>query len=776
MAKACSEGATSARLIKAPMDRLIPMSSPPLPRSGPGRHPVRGLSIRTRLIALVLAVLLPAIGLGLWVVNLTSRMERESSQQLLEETTRALSMVLDRELTQRAVVVRTLSSSRLLDAAPTLSPIALHDFDEQARRTLTGLEGWLELRSARQVLINTRNIADAARPGDTVPALIDRPTVLPMQQDARLGIRYAALVQPVLRNGVPVLNLVLTVLPSEFQRIVDAQHLPQGWLAAIIDSDGRVVARHPGGDSYTGRLATPDVLAHLAAERQGLVHSVSLDGRPVTLYFHTSPQGWTYITGMARDRFEGIVPRAVLQVGLAMLALLVISLAAAVWVARRIVRPLRTIKQMAMDLQEGRHLGHIRTGLLECDQVAGALHDASHAIRVARTELQHQVNSAVERTRNLEQRASHNQRVEALGRLTGGIAHEFNNLLGVISNCAHLMNRMATPAKYQPAIDATLGAVERGSRLTQHLLRFAGRHSVHPRALDLSVFLPEAAELLRTLLDRRIELSTSVDEATPLALVDPNELELSLINLALNAREAIADHGHLWLQASPADAQDREGLREGPYVRITMRDNGSGMDESVVRRAFEPFFSTRDPNQVTGLGLSQVYGFCQQARGRARLQSKPGLGTTVTLVLPAHIGAANEEPAALPPPISIAQARLLLVEDNDALREATAAVLTSYGCEVVACSSAQEALWLIDTPPGFDVVLTDVLMPGDMDGIALAQHLQQILPQLPVVLISGNPGEAPPPPGIPLVRKPCPPDALVTAIEAAMAQHSLRNR
>lgn len=564
----------------------------------------RGFSIRTRLIALVLAVLLPALCAAVWVLGLTYRLERENSEHVLQETTRALSMVLERELTQRAVVVRALSNSSLLDRAPDLPPAALRDFDRQARRTLVGLEGWLELRSADRVLLSTRSLpASTPRPGP-LPALAHSPAIEPLQRDAATGVLYVALVQPVLRDGEPVLNLSLTVLPQEFQRIVDEQRLPTGWLAAIIDNRGRVVARHPGGGAHTGRSATPDLQAHLNTNREGLVHSVSLDGNPVTLYFHTSPRGWTYLTGMSRAQFEGAMPRALGQVALAMLALLVVSLLAAAWVARRIVGPIHALRQMALDLREGRPLQHTRTGLRECDEVAMALH------------------------------ASHHHRVEALGRLTGGIAHEFNNLLGIISNSAHLMRRLAPPASLQPAIDATLKAVDAGSRLTQHLLRFAGRQTVHPRVLHLQAFLPETADLLRTLLDHRIELTATVDPATPPVRVDPSELELSLINLALNAREAIEGLGHLELTASPAEAHDLEGLPAGVYVRITVRDDGRGMDEAVARRAFEPFFSTHEPNEVAGLGLSQVYGFSLQAGGRVRLESRPGQGTTVTLVLP----------------------------------------------------------------------------------------------------------------------------------------------
>lgn len=749
-----------------------PMPSSPASEPAPQALAARRFSIRARLITLVLAVLLPALWAGLWVLDLTGRMARDSSEQLLEDTTRALSMVLDRELTQRAVVARTLSSLRLLDAAPPLSPAALRDFDEQARRSLNGLGGWLELRSADRLLVNTREAYGVASRRVQMPALIRAPTILPIQTDPLIGVAYAALVQPVLRDGEPVLNLVLTMLPSEFQRIVDEQRLSAGWVATIIDSEGRVVARHPGGKAHAGRRATPDLQAQLLTDREGLMHSVSLDGNPMTLYFHTSPQGWTYITGMPRAQFEGAIPRAMLHVGGAMLLLLALSLLGAAWVARSIVGPIQTIKRMALDLREGRPLGHTRTGLLECDQVSLAMHDASHAVRHAQAELEHQVACAVDRTRSLEQRAAHNQRVEALGRLTGGIAHEFNNLLGVVSNCAHLLRRKAAAPELQPAIGAMLGAVDTGSRLTQHLLRFSGRQAMHPRVLRLAEFLPGTGELLRTLLDRRIELSTTVDATTPPVRVDPNELELSLINLVLNASEAISEQGHVWLSAAPSSERDREGLQAGAYVSITLRDDGHGMEESVARRAFEPFFSTREPNEVGGLGLSQVYGFCLQAGGRARLESVRGQGTSVTLVLPAHTQADDNDAPGTEPPrsASISGARVLLVEDNAALREATAALLASFGCAVVECGGAREALGLIGTAPPFDVVLSDVLMPGDMDGIAMANHLRQILPQLPVVLITGHPGENQPPRGLHMVRKPCAPETLVHAIEQAMAR------
>lgn len=744
-----------------------------------GQAWARGLSIRTRVIVLVLAVLLPALCAGLWVVSLTYRLERESNERLLEETSRALAMVLDRELTQRVVVVRALSNSRLLDTAPDISPLALRAFDDQARRTLTGLEGWLEVRSAQRILVNTR-LPPGGLPGPddaNIATVLSASTLIqPLQQDRRIGIQYATLVQPVLRDGQPVLNLALTVLPQELQRIIDQQQLANGWIAAIVDSSGHVVARYPGAAAYAGRMATPDLLSRIAAAEQGVLSSTSLDGQPVTLSFSTSPQGWTYVTGMPRAQFDGIVPQAVFKVGVAMSMLLALAVVASLWVSRSIVRPIHALKQMAVDMREGRPLHRVPTGILECDDVAQAMSQASHRLRHAHTELEHQVEQAVAHTRHVEQRMSHIHRVEALGRLTGGLSHDFNNVLGVISNSAHLLRRKAKNPVLDPAIDVMLRAVDTGSRLTRHLLRFSGRSLVSPRVVSLKAFMPDTAELLRTVLGRRIELSIEVQDATPALFVDPHELELSLINLALNARDAIEGTGQVWVLAAPATAPDVEGLPEGAYAVISMRDSGSGMDEAVTKRVFEPFFSTKGVHQATGLGLSQVYGFCLQAHGRARIASTPGVGTTVTLVLPAHAGGLEESSAApSTSKRSLAGTRILLIEDNEELLTTTSALLDAYGCEIVCGTSAEDALRLIDQPPGFDAVLSDVLMPGAMDGIALAQHLRQKLPQLPVVLVSAHRGDAPIPEGVPLIHKPCSPAVLVAALEDAMAdQRSAR--
>ena len=742
------------------------------------------VTIRSRLLLLVLSVLLPgALGVA-WLIATTLASEREANTRALRESARALSKVVDREITKRVAVAHVLTQSRWLDGAPEVSPEHLLNFEQLARRSLQGMAGWIELRAPGRVLLDTRRAAGslareaADEPTPAAPRdLVDVAQVQPLQ---RAGPdpdeeAYAAVIEPVERGGHTLLNLVLTLRPMELQRIIDAQELPSGWVGTVMDNHGRVVARHPGGSAHTGRLATPDLRARLTAGDEGLFESVSLDGQPTQGYFSKSPQGWTYISAMPRKQFAGVLSQAIVQVALSALALLGLAVLGALWVSRRIVVPVYELKTAAARMQAGEPVEFRPTGIVECDEVASALADAAQALHHGRSVLERQVADAVARTRMAEQRASQSQRVEALGRLTGGVAHDFNNLLGVISNSAHLIQRHPAAAELQVPLAATLRAVEVGSQLTQHLLRFSGRRPVRPQKVHLARYLPEVQELMRSVLGRHIEIAVHVAPDTEAVRVDGGELELALVNLALNARDAMPAGGEMRLRARNAEAHDTEelnGLAQRRYVLITVSDDGVGIAPEVAERVFEPFFTTKDVGKGTGLGLSQVHGFCVQAGGAARLDSTPGLGTTVSLLLPAddgraEAGAAESRVETGEPPVSGAQ--VLLVEDNEELGRVTAALLQSHGAIVRRAADAAEALRLIDEQPPVDVVLSDVVMPGGIDGLALARQLRRDRPGLPVVLISGYSQAAATATDLVVLRKPCAADDLLGALRHALA-------
>ena len=739
------------------------------------------VTIRSRLLLLVLSVLLPGL-LGLvWLIATTFQGERAAYERNLRDTARALSQVVNGELEQRTTLARVLAQSRWLDGGPMVPPEPLRNFEAQARDAMQGRGGWVELRAPDgAVLLDTRQAARTTTPMRSAFPFVETPQVQPLPRASTAAEARAAVVEPVEREGRVVLNVAVILLPAELQRIVDSQRLPADWFGTVIDSGGTVAARHPNGVEFIGRSATPDLRARLQKSQEGWFDSMSLDGVKTTGYYSTSPQGWTYLTAMPRAQLGGQVPKAVLQIVVGALLLIGLAVGGAVWVSRRIVGPVLALKTAALRMQAGLPVERRSTGIAECDDVASAMAEAAEVIQHGRSDLESQVADAVARTRQAEQRVSQSHRVEALGRLTGGVAHDFNNLLGVISNSAHLIQRHPAAAELQSPVAATLRAVEVGSQLTQHLLRFAGRRPVRPQTLHLGATLPPMHDLLRSALGRRVEITIQVAVDTAPVHVDAGELELAMINLALNARDAMPEGGALRIVARNADAIESEGLAGAParpYVLIAVGDEGAGIETEVAARVFEPFFTTKPTGKGSGLGLSQVHGFCTQAGGAARIDSTPGLGTTVSLLLPAHTqddGAAARELTPSREAMSIAGATVLLVDDNLELGAITAALLTSHGATVVQAAHAAEALQVLAQARAFDVVLSDVVMPGDMDGLALARHLRRERPTLPVVLISGF-SHAAVPDEFALLRKPCGEAELLRTLHAAIApRHKLR--
>ena len=742
------------------------------------------VSIRSRLLWLVLSVLLPATAIACWVIVQTYSNERNANERLLRETARALSIVVDRELSKRAAIARVLSAAPIFDAEPRAVPAMLAELEEQARRAMDGMEGGVVLSTPDRVLLDTRG--SATQPAMRLP-WVTEPFIGTVKREPGAGggadELTVALVQPVRRRGETVFNLAVTMLPQEMQRLLDQQRLPADWYGTVMDSKGTVVARHPGGARYVGRSATPDIVQRMAVTKESLFDSVSLDGVKTTGFFSTSPQGWAYLMAMPRGQFSGWLPEALWPVLAGGLALFGLAVTGALWVSRGIAEPVFSLKRAAARIQAGQPVEVHPTGMAECDDVLQGLSAAAQTIARSHAHLEEEVAQAIEKTRLAEQHISQNQRVEALGRLTGGVAHDFNNLLGVVSNSAHLMARHAAGSEaLQAPLAATLRAVEAGSRLTQHLLRIAGRQPVRPQVMALKSFMGDVKELMEVVLGKRIAVAVDVAEDTRDIEIDAGELELALVNIAINARDAMPGGGRVTLSARNALPEEAAGLQPRPHVLITVSDTGSGMESSLVDHVFEPFFTTKSVDQSnggkgTGLGLSQVHGFCVQAGGTARLHSTPGEGTTVSLVLPAHQGGAAG-PGATPAAdaaVNLQGCRVLLVEDNEDLGDATEALLDSYGMRITRAANADEALAALEGGASVDVLLSDIVMPGSMDGIALAWTLRRRRPELPVVLITGYSRSLEAAKGFTVLRKPCAPAALVAALAQAMEEQPVND-
>ncbi len=334
------------------------------------------------------------------------------------------------------------------------------------------------------------------------------------------------------------------------------------------------------------------------------------------------------------------------------------------------------------------------------------------------------------------------QKMDTLGQLTGGVAHDFNNLLmAVLGNLAILRKRVEGRApEALRHIDAATQAAERGATLTQRLLAFARRQDLKPMPVDLRKLVLGVEALLRRSAGPLVQLEIAAPEGLPYAHVDPHALELALVNLAVNARDAMPDGGRLSVRLELVEEGSPGRLATGRWLTLAVQDNGLGMDAETLSRAVEPFFTTKAPGQGTGLGLSMVHGLAAQSGGALVLESEPGEGTTATLWLPVSplrppaLLEAPEEPSPQP-----GRGAVLVVDDEPLVLESTVAMLEELGYDPMPASSGQEALVVLEGRPDLVAVLTDHAMPG-MTGMALVGRIRTIRPGLPVILATGHAG------------------------------------
>ncbi|HEY9214767.1 MAG TPA: MHYT domain-containing protein [Ancylobacter sp.] len=384
--------------------------------------------------------------------------------------------------------------------------------------------------------------------------------------------------------------------------------------------------------------------------------------------------------------------------------------------------------------------------------------------------------------RHAEEALRQAQKLEAVGQLTGGIAHDFNNLLAVILGNLELARKRAPDEpRLLALLDNTMQAAQRGASLTQRMLAFARRQDLKPQPVDVPELVMGMADLLRRSIGPSVRIETRFPLGLPRARIDANQLELALLNLAVNARDAMPEGGAIIIGAREeevkADSEDAAALREGRYFCLTVSDNGSGMDNETLARSTEPFFTTKGVGKGTGLGLAMVHGLAAQSGGRLVLTSEIGVGTTASIYLPIadepRVTVAEPVPAAAPQPELAARSaamRVLVVDDDTLVLSSTAAMLDDLGYAVTEAPSGEQALALLDSGETFDVVLTDQAMPG-MTGVQLYVAIRKRWPDLPVILGTGY-AELPAEAGADLVRlgKPFGRDALDRAIMAASRQ------
>lgn len=363
-----------------------------------------------------------------------------------------------------------------------------------------------------------------------------------------------------------------------------------------------------------------------------------------------------------------------------------------------------------------------------------------------RIEINQRLVEEMENREQVEQQLRQSQKMEAVGQLTGGVAHDFNNILAVIIGNSEMLGDKL--GEDEPGLSAIQRAADRGAELTQRLLAFSRQQPLQPCTIDLADHVTSMTKVIQRTIGGSIEVSVKTDPGLWPAQADPGQVENALLNMAINARDAMPDGGCLTIECSndhldAAYAAGRPEVTPGDYAVLSVTDNGTGMPPEVQARVFEPFFTTKDVGKGTGLGLAMIYGFAKQSGGHVSIYSEVGHGTTVRLYLPRAHGVAEQETGQRNTPTPDGEGESILVIEDDAdVSQLTTQMLQSLGYRVTGVPEADSARAVIADGPQFDLILSDIILPGGTSGPEFVQEVKREQPDLKVVFMSGFPSEA----------------------------------
>ena len=639
--------------------------------------------MRRGLVLLALAALLPLVLLAGALSFLLLRQQQASMRtEAVHQVERMLDAV-DRELFTQIELLKVLAQSPLLDGdKPDLA--AFHGL---AERFQSQLPLWHRIILADT---NSHMLVRTGYPfGTPLPPLMDErsyrrvldtgePTIgdLAGPGASGNGTPRASFRVPVRRDGHIRYVLTGVVSNERLTALLGKAGLDATWRPYLVDGSDRIAASLRAPQNVGVRAMAPTVLAREAGT-SGLYDGISPEGEPLVTAFRKSDQtGWSVHVA---------IPLAVYN----------------------------------------RPLTHA-TWVLAGAGAAAALLTAAFVL-LLRRELETHRRDALAQERAV--------RMEALGRMTGGVAHDFNNLLMVILGNLEMLGRRNHEPRLERYVAAIRKAAERGTHLTRELLSFSRGQGSQSEVVDLNERLLTTLTMIRQSVSGHIEVETDLLPGRHAVRLDPLQFDLALLNIAANARDAMPEGGKLRITSRKALLPDRSG-RQG--IALSLRDTGSGIPAEALPHVFEPFFTTKEVGKGTGLGLSQVYGFAKTSDGVADIESRAGQGTSVTLYLPLS---QEEVPTKVTGPtetgvVDAAQSRILLVDDNDEVRTVTAAFLEDAGFRVEQANSAQAGLELLERSD-VDILVSDLIMPGGMDGLAFANEARRRWPWLPVILVSG---------------------------------------
>ena len=609
-------------------------------------------SLRNRFIVVGVVLAATAMLMTLGLLTDAFQRQRASTIQQLGATARALSLAVDGEILQRRVVLGALAAS------PALQSGDLKAFEAEARASPVGQDSWILLLSPDgHVVIDTdprashptvlggarraASWADLLRRGERISGLETRQRRLIVHLDRLITV-----------NGRPTYELGVVMLPSAIQTLL-TQNLPASWYASIADVNGMLLARNKDPQRWVGTSVSRALQHALTKAPAGVYESAAKDGVLTLAAYNRSPAThWTVIVAVPR-RDAGDMIHSLQWLSAAGAALLLMGGALTLWFVRGVARAVRRLEAYANSLDGGPVSPPERTGLREIDFIAAALAATANRVHARETEMQRINETLEERVREASARLVQSQKVEAIGRLTGGVAHDFNNLLTAVIGNLDLLRRKLEEERLRGFADNALSAAQRGAKLTAQLLAFARKQALTREPVDVNALIVGMGELMASTLDHDCLLETDLDPDTPVAMADRTQLEMVLLNLVINARDALPEKGTIRIVTTRERVMtppDRPELPPpGDFVCITVADDGVGMDQEVMERAFEPFFTTKPPGRGSGLGLSQALGVAQQLGGGLSIDSFPGRGAQVHVYLPLVPAVAPETSEPLKP-------------------------------------------------------------------------------------------------------------------------------
>src|SRR5215470_395308 len=706
------------------------------------------LSIRTRLMMLTLATVLPLVAVGGFAMIRTVDDQKVQVEQGVARTVDGLLGDIDRQ------IIAIEAELQVLAVSPSLQSEDLYPFYQQMYAALP-LQGTaiVLLDTQGQQLLSTTRPFGAPLPRVTNTEMHERVVAMgkPQVSDLVMG---TVLHRPIVAVGVPVFRdgkvafvLVMGLGSEILSKLLRQPDLSPDWVVAIFDRKGIIVARNRELDRFLGKPAAPIIGQAIAGPVvDNWIPNVTSEGIHVYSTFRRSTlSGWTVAIGVPRGLVDAPRRRAQFLAFGGGGAVVALSLSLAWWMAQAIRRPVEALTAATKAVGTGVPIIEMNGGVRELNEVGDALRAATTAL--ARN--QHQLESMVaERTEQLraeiearkqaEATLLQSQKMEAIGQLTGGIAHDFNNLLTVASGSLEMLETRISDERGQHLLHSAQAAMSRAARLTTSLLAFARKQRLEPALADLNSIIIEMDEMLRRSIGPSVDIQHAFASELWPVQIDVGQIETALLNIAINARDAMPAGGMLLFETANVSDCLPEEVADRDCVLVSVHDTGTGMSPNVMERAFEPFFTTKEVGRGTGLGLSMVFGVVHQSGGAVRLRSQLGRGTTVLIYLPRAARAAL--PAAGSAASASAQsgtgARILVVDDDAAVRGVTVEFLQEAGYRVAEADSGSAALTLLERDDPCDLVVMDHVMPGlsGRDTVRLARRAR---PELKVLFLSG---------------------------------------